>query len=127
MLQSTKKIIKHKAGLEAEFDIIHHFGLFYHLRDPLLSLAQARKLLKPNGILILETAYIDDDENSLMLFSGLEGESRFYGISDTWAPTKLCLRETLLRSMLEPINEDDWQYIPQTNINLYGNTLSLGE
>lgn len=98
-------------GMPEKYDIIHHFGLFYHLRDPLASLSQARHMLNDGGKLILETAFIDDDSNSYMSFSGLSGNHHFYGISDTWAPTKLCLREVLVRSFLNPVQEEDWQYL----------------
>ena len=111
---------------DGKFDIVHHLGLFYHLRDPLLSLTQVRKILKPNGIVVLETACIDDEENSYMLFSGLPGNHHFYGISDTWAPTKLCLRETLIRSFLEPINESTWKYLPGSKIKFCNKEFVLG-
>jgi hypothetical protein len=97
-------------GLEPEFDIVHHFGLLYHLRDPLLSLTQARAVMPVGSLLILETAFINDDINSYMAFSGTPGNYHFYGASDTWAPTKLCLREILLRSMLVPVMEESWNW-----------------
>jgi len=103
-------------GMPEKYDIIHHFGLFYHLRDPMISLAQARQMLDENGKLILETAYIDDDTHSYMMFSGLPGNHHFYGISDTWAPSKLCLREMLIRSYLRPVDEEHWQYATQGKV-----------
>ena len=112
-------------GFDHKFDIVQHFGLLYHLRDPMLSLSQARKVLSDDGILILETAFIEDDENSYMAFSGLDDNFHFYGISDTWAPSKLCLREMLIRSCLEPIQEDDWSVTNQGKISFCGNMLNL--
>ena len=105
-------------GLPEKYDVIHHFGLLYHLRDPLLSFAQVRKMLNDDGVLILETAFIDDDKNSYMMFSGLPDNIHFYGMSDAWAPTKLCLREMLIRSFLKPIREDEWQIVPHTGTAL---------
>ena len=96
-------------GLPEKFDIIHHLGLLYHLRDPLLSITQARKVIADDGIMMLETAFIDDDENSYMAFNGVEGNYHFYGPSDTWAPTRLCLKEMLIRSLFEPVHEELWQ------------------
>jgi len=112
-------------GMPEKFDIIHHFGLLYHLRDPMVSLAQVRNMLSDNGILVLETAFIDDDSKSYMAYSGLEGNHHFYGISDTWAPTRLCLKEMLVRSFLKPVMEEKWQVAKnrnnQKNIrNLFG-------
>ena len=59
-------------------------------------------------------------KNSFMVFSGLDGNFHFYGISDTWAPSKLCLREMLIRSCLEPIQEDDWSVTNQGTISFCG-------
>lgn len=102
-------------GMPEKFDIIHHYGLLYHLRDPMLSLTQARNMLSDDGILILETAFIDDNSKSYMAFSGLPGNHHFYGISDTWAPTRLCLKEMLIRSFLEPVQEEHWQVVKQVS------------
>jgi SAM-dependent methyltransferase len=102
------------AGFDATFDIVHHFGLFYHLRDPLLSFAQARKVMPAGALLVLETAFINDNRNSFMAFAGLHDKYHFYGGSDTWAPTLLCLREVLVRSMFKPVMEDAWQIIEPT-------------
>lgn len=99
-------------GFPEKFDIIHHLGLLYHLRDPMLSITQARKVIAEDGIMMLETAFIDDDENSYMAFNGVEGNYHFYGLSDTWAPTRLCLKEMLLRSLFEPIHEELWKVKP---------------
>lgn len=96
-------------GMPEKFDIIHHFGLFYHLRDPLLSLTQARHMISDDGFLIIETAYIHDEKNSYMMFSGLPGNHHFYAQSDTWAPTILCLQEILIRSFFNPVLKDKWQ------------------
>lgn len=112
--------------LEREFDIVHHLGLFYHLRDPLLSLSQARAVMPVGGQLVLETAFIEDDENSFMAFAGLPGNYHFYGISDTWAPTRLCLKEILLRTQFKPIREDHWQVVEQPKLAKEGSNLRIG-
>ena len=54
-------------GFDQKFDIVQHFGLLYHLRDPMLSLSQSRKVLSDDGILILKQA-IEDDEKFLYGF-----------------------------------------------------------
>ncbi len=98
-------------NLDNEFDIVHHLGVFYHLRDPLLSLSQARAVMPEGGLLVLETAFVDDDKNSFMAFAGLPGNFHFYGVSDTWAPTRRCLKEVLIRTQFRPIHEDTWQIV----------------
>lgn len=99
-------------GFPEKFDVLHHLGLLYHLRDPMLSLTQARKVIADDGIMMLETAFIDDNENSYMAFNGVEGNFHFYGLSDMWAPTRLCLKEMLIRSLFEPVHEELWQVKP---------------
>ena len=113
-------------GLDPQFDIVHHFGLFYHLRDPLLSLAKARAVMPEGALLVLETAFIDDDEKSYMAFAGLPGNFHFYGNSDTWAPTKLCLREVLIRSQFEPVMEESWSAIPPTEAAIKQGKMPIG-
>ncbi len=100
-------------GLDSEFDIIQHFGLLYHLRDPMLSLAQARAVMKEGAYLILETAGIQDNERSFMAFNGVAPDFHFYGPSDTWAPTTLCMKEMMIRTALEPVMEERWSYYAQ--------------
>jgi SAM-dependent methyltransferase len=88
---------------DRRFDIVQHFGLLYHLRDPMLSLLQARSVLKPGGILILETDFIMDSNESKMVFNGLPENARVRdNYSVWWAPTKLCLLEMLQASLFQP-------------------------
>ena len=85
------------------FDIVQHLGLFYHLRDPFLSLSQARSCVKVGGILIIETNVILDTDESFMVYNGIPSAHR---ISDNysvwWTPTVSCLKEMLLASLFEP-------------------------
>lgn len=112
-------------GLDQEFDIVHHLGLLYHLRDPMISLAQVRKVISKDGLLVLETAFVDDDENSFMAFAGTEDKYHFYGASDTWAPSKLCLREILKRSGFKPIQEDNWSISQRSHFTFCGKKTPL--
>lgn len=43
-----------------QVDVIFFLGLMYHLRHPLLAIDTLRGLLKPNGTMYLETAYLDE-------------------------------------------------------------------
>jgi hypothetical protein len=101
-------------GIPKKYDIVQHYGLLYHLRDPMLSFAEVRSAMEVGGLMLLETAFVDDDKKSYMAFSGTQDNQHFYGISDTWAPSKLCLREMLLRSMFKPVMEESWQ-VPVSN------------
>ena len=85
------------------FDIVQHLGLFYHLRDPFLSLSQARSCIKAGGILLIETNVILNSDESFMVYNGIPATHR---ISDNysvwWTPTVNCLKEMLLASLFEP-------------------------
>ena len=89
------------------FDVVHHLGLLYHLRDPLASLSQARSVIKEGGVLLLETGVVLNMELSCMVFNGVDsGRYRIYDDSTTWwAPTISCLHEMLRASLFEPLVE----------------------
>ncbi len=87
---------------ERKFDIVQHFGLLYHLRDPMYSLSQARSVIKDGGTLIIETDIVMDTEESFMLYNGLPHRARVRDNSSVWwAPTKNCLFEMLEGSLFE--------------------------
>jgi tRNA (mo5U34)-methyltransferase len=88
------------------FDIVQHLGLLYHLRDPLLSLSQARSCIKLDGTLLIETNVVLGTDESFMLNNGIPFTHR---VSDNftvwWIPTVNCLKEMLLSSLFLPNNE----------------------
>jgi tRNA (mo5U34)-methyltransferase len=94
-----------------QFDIVQHFGLLYHLRDPLFSLSQARSVLKTGGSIIVETDIVMDTEESFMLFNGLPNGGRVRdNYSVWWAPTRECLFE-MLESTLFEVKKDTYSEI----------------
>lgn len=65
--------------------------MLHHLRDPLLTLSQARSVVRTGGPLLIETAAI-------------VGENIYPDHKTTWwAPTVPCLLEMLRASMFEPV------------------------
>jgi tRNA (mo5U34)-methyltransferase len=86
--------------LKDGFDIVQHLGLLYHLRDPLLSLAQARSVLRDHGTLLLETAIHGADTACAMHFNA-GGKAIYDDFTTWWAPTLPCLREMLRVSLFE--------------------------
>ena len=95
------------------FEIVQHFGVLYHLRDPLWSLGQARSIMRKGGMLLLETAAVLDDQASYMVFNGGPETSRIYeDVTTWWAPSLLCLEEMLRASCFE-VDEQSIQTIPQ--------------
>ena len=93
----------HETPYERMFDIVQHLGLLYHLRDPLLSLSQARSCIKTGGTLLIETNVILDTEESFMLYNGIPFTHR---VSDNysvwWIPTINCMKEMLMASFFRP-------------------------
>ena len=85
------------------FDIVQHLGLLYHLRDPLLSLAQARSVMRTGGKFLFEGEVILGRDDSVLVFNGLPTTSRIRdNVSVWWSPTISCLHEILRASFLEP-------------------------
>jgi tRNA (mo5U34)-methyltransferase len=111
---------EHYPGDEEDrrFDIVQHFGLLYHLRDPLLSLSQVRSVMKPGGKLIIESDVVVDNDDSFMLFNGLPKAARVRdNYSVWWAPTRRCLIE-MLESTFFKVDEatySEFEYEPPAN------------
>lgn len=86
--------------LKDGFDIVQHLGILYHLRDPMLSLAQARSVLRDGGVVLLETAIHGTDTSCVMHFNA-DQKAIYDDFSTWWAPTIPCLREMLKTSLFE--------------------------
>jgi hypothetical protein len=72
----------------------------------MLSLLQARSVLKPDGILLIETDVILENDDPVMVFNGLPHNARIRdNYSVWWAPTKKCLFEMLQASLFEVVEE----------------------
>ena len=88
------------------FDIVQHFGLLYHLQNPMYSLAQARSVLKLGGYLIIETDILLDETESILLFNGIPNFTRVRDNSSVWwAPTKTSLFEMLEVNFFEVLHD----------------------
>jgi len=74
-----------KAGLKAN-DLIVLSGVLYHLSDMLVGLYALRRLLKPGGVLLIESNAVGDDDASYANFG------RFFA-GMWWQPTTLCIRD----------------------------------
>ncbi|MEP7365554.1 MAG: DUF1698 domain-containing protein [Acidobacteriota bacterium] len=91
---------------DRRFDIVQHLGLLYHLRDPMLSLSQARSVLKPGGSLLIETDVVLDDNSPSLVFNGLPNKARLRdNYSVWWTPTIACLKEMLDATMFDVVDE----------------------
>ena len=76
--------------LPGPFDVVVCYGVLYHLRYPSLGLAKLRRVLRPGGLLLLETAALLDTAEPLMRW----GHPGIYPADrSTWnAPSPACLR-----------------------------------
>jgi SAM-dependent methyltransferase len=114
-----------------KFDIVQHFGLLYHLKDPMISLAEARNVLRTGGNLIIETDVILNNNDSVLVFNGLPNNSRLRNnVSVWWVPTKKCLFEMLEASLFE-VKESTYREIffdvPQNKWGKFKNSKKFQE
>jgi 2-polyprenyl-3-methyl-5-hydroxy-6-metoxy-1,4-benzoquinol methylase len=71
---------------EGQFDVILCAGVLYHLSDMLVGLIELQRLLKPGGVLILESNAIENYEHSYANYG------RYFG-GMWWQPTALCIQD----------------------------------
>jgi tRNA (mo5U34)-methyltransferase len=90
-----------------KFDIVMFFGVLYHLRDPMLGLSQVRSVVRDNGAVLLETAYVYGENKPVMLFGGGEKKRLYPDVSNWWAPSLSCLKEMCQTSLLSPSQEPE--------------------
>ena len=60
------------ANLPIKYDLVVLSGVIYHVYDPLIVMMQARNLLKPNGLFIVESAIASGEEDALFLNWAIE-------------------------------------------------------
>jgi hypothetical protein len=90
-------IVYSHPAMQGGVDVVQHLGLLYHLRDPLLSLAQARAVMKSGGRLLLETAVYRSD--ACAMYFNADWKLIYEDSSTWWAPTPSCLMQMLETSL----------------------------
>jgi tRNA (mo5U34)-methyltransferase len=85
--------------LQRAFDVVIFYGVLYHLRYPALALAKLRRVVKPGGLLLLETAVLPDEPEPVMRF----GYRAVYATDpSSWNAVSLpCLTDLLRTSYFE--------------------------
>jgi 2-polyprenyl-3-methyl-5-hydroxy-6-metoxy-1,4-benzoquinol methylase len=81
-------------GTFGKFDVVIFPGVLYHLRYPFWALKLVRDVLKNNGVLVLETATLADDNQLPLLYCPVGAESPYEPTSCTFYNIK-ALRDTL--------------------------------
>jgi len=96
---------------DERFDLVFYWGVIYHLRHPLLSLDNVRRVLRDGGIGYIESAVGDGELGDLAALP----VARFYrrdelgGDSTNWfAPSTACLQEWCASSGLPPLAVETW-------------------
>jgi len=95
-------VMNNNPELKDGFDVVHHLGLLYHLRDPLYSLSQARAVLKDGGTLLFETGVHTGSGEVMHLNSS--GTKYYADYTTTWLPTVDCCLEMMKLSFFEVIS-----------------------
>jgi tRNA (mo5U34)-methyltransferase len=83
------------------FDIVIHFGVLYHLQDPMRSLAQARSIVKTGGLVVIETPILPGETESVMKYNGNHRQRLYPDLTTWWIPSLPCLKEMCEAAMLE--------------------------
>jgi tRNA (mo5U34)-methyltransferase len=89
--------------LEKNFDVVIFCGIFYHLKNPLLALAQLRKATREGGVLLVEGDVIALSDKSHARFMYRDRHHR--DPSNWWLPTTRCLREWIECSYFQVLKE----------------------
>ena len=87
------------------FDFILLSGVLYHIFNPLLALANARCLMKPGGLIIVETACLDRPDVAMHF----NQDGRFYAdYSTLWVMSVQCLQYLLSLCCFRPLQESTY-------------------
>ena len=100
----------------SDFDVVLYLGVYYHLRDPLLSFARLRQVMRTGAILLVEGQVIDAPEVYARFFYR---EHYLGDRSNWWIPTIPCLRQWVESSFFEiekeyPQTYSDMPLVEQT-------------
>ncbi len=90
-----------KLGVK-DFDVVINCGIYYHLKDPLLSFARLRQVMKDGATLIVSGMVTDSPEVSARFYY----HEHFAGdASNWWVPTIPCLRQWVECSFFEILTQ----------------------
>jgi tRNA (mo5U34)-methyltransferase len=98
------------------FDLVTFFGVYYHLKDPLLALSNINRVLKPGGLVLVEGAVLEGAPKVDAFWRGREDviermrdlpmgyyvKGEYEGEwSNWWVPNLTCLRQWIETSGFE--------------------------
>lgn len=86
-----------------KFDVVIIAGVIYHMLNPFDALLKARKLLKRNGLLILESAYLSKEERPILDFNAESVALK--EIYTYWMPSRKAMTGMLRLAGFDPLAE----------------------
>jgi tRNA (mo5U34)-methyltransferase len=96
----------------SDFDVVLFFGVYYHLKDPLLAFARLRQVMKEGGVLLVEGQAIQE-AGAWALF--LYRRHYLDEPSNWWIPTVQCLREWIECSFFDIEGEHPQTFAPEVD------------
>jgi tRNA (mo5U34)-methyltransferase len=76
--------------LSETFDVVLYMGIYYHLKDPVLSFTTLRKVIRDGGQILVEGAVLENPG----CFANFYYRDKFCGDnSNWWVPTRDCLKQ----------------------------------
>jgi SAM-dependent methyltransferase len=127
-----KNIFDLTEGDFGKFDIIIFPGVLYHLRYPFYALKIVTNLLKNDGVLILETAILNQDNNNAFLYCPINNDGPYGSTSCTFFNRK-GLTDTLQSIGMKvtgyklSIKENFFKNIIKKILNLFFDKTFLGK
>ncbi|MEM8770355.1 MAG: methyltransferase domain-containing protein [Pseudomonadota bacterium] len=88
---------------DRKFDVIICTGVLYHMLKPTDAVIKCRQLLKPNGLLVLESAYMGQETRPIMELNAVTGSMK--ETTTYWRPSRSSMLGILRMVGLDPIAE----------------------
>jgi tRNA (mo5U34)-methyltransferase len=100
-----------------DFDIVLYFGVYYHLKDPLLSISRIRQVIREGGLLVIEGQVFDSPEIVARFFYRTPFT---HDLTNWWVPSVPCLREWVECSFFDLEREYSTAMIPHGGLPATG-------
>lgn len=84
-----------------KFDIIVCAGVIYHMFNPFDAILKCRRLLKPNGLFLLESAYISTEERAILDFN--PASEALKEVYTYWMPSRSAMLGMLRLTGFDPL------------------------
>ena len=96
---SFQNILEELSG--RQFDLVVCAGVLYHMLNPYDAILKCRRLLRPNGLLVLESAFMADESRPIMDFNAASGAKK--EIYTYWVPSRTAMLGMLRLAGFDPL------------------------